>query len=373
MPRPVGRAGHDIDHLMAEPSIPDRFANLQRVRSLAPTTADLRDFVRRLVVLISMIAVVLAAGTAGLWLTTDSSVWHSFVWALDTMATTGSIQAPTDTGAQVVKVLLTLFGVGTLFYALVTVAEFFVAGHLSELLAERRMQKMIDALTDHYIICGFGRVGRQVARDMRAAGARYVVVDDNPENREIAVGVGARIIHAQPSSDEALRDAGIERARAVVACVDSDAENIFITLTARELNPEITVIARAAIEDSESKLLRAGANRVISPYKTSGTEMARLALNPQVSGVVDVSPDYRMEEISVSEGAEGEGKTLGDVRGGALIMGVRRADGTFQPLPPGELRLCAGDVIIAMGTGRTMDRLERLFHAAPSHAGAPAP
>jgi voltage-gated potassium channel len=349
----------------------DRFANLQRVKSLAPTTTDLRAFVKRLFALVAAILGVLVTGTIGLYLTTDANVWHSFVWALDTIATTGSIPAPESTGAQVVKVLLTIFGVGTLFYALVTVTEFFVAGHLGELRAERRMQKMIDALTDHFIICGFGRVGRQVARDMRAAGARYVVVDDNPENREIAVGVGARIIHARPSSDEALRDAGIERARAVVACVDSDAENIFITLTARELNPGITVIARAAVEDSESKLLRAGANRVISPYKTSGTEMARLALNPQVSGVVDVSPDYRMEEISVSEGAEGVGKTLGDVRGGALIMGVRRADGSFQPLPPAELRLCEGDVIIAMGTGRTMDRLERLFEAAHSHVTAP--
>jgi voltage-gated potassium channel len=348
----------------------DRYARLERVRTLAPTTSDLEAFVRRLVTLVAAILAVLVTGTVGLYLTTDADVWESFVWALDTIATTGSIPAPENTGAEVVKVLLTIFGVGTLFYALVTVTEFFVAGHLGELLAERRMQKMIDALTDHFIICGFGRVGRQVARDMRAAGARYVVVDDNPESREVAVGVGARIIHARPSSDEAMRDAGIERARAVVACVDSDAENIFITLTARQLNPAITVIARASVEDSESKLLRAGANRVISPYKTSGTEMARLALNPQVSGVIDVSPDYRMEEITVSAGAEGEGKTLGDVRGGALIMGVRRSDGSFQPLPAAELRLNAGDVIVAMGTGRTMDRLERLFEAAHPHVTA---
>src|SRR5205814_7013518 len=117
--------------------------------------------------------------------------------------------------------------------------------------------------------------------------------------------------------------AGIERARAVVACVDSDAENIFITLTARGLNPKIAIVARAAVEDSESKLLRAGANRVISPYKTSGTEMARLALNPQVSGVVDVAPEYRMEEIEVASGCAGEGQPIADVRGGAIIVGVR--------------------------------------------------
>jgi voltage-gated potassium channel len=318
-------------------------------------------FVRRMRTMAAGIILLLAGGTAGFVLTEHTSVWGGFQLALDTVATVGSIPSPHDTGAQIVKAILILLGVGTLFYVLVTVAEFFVAGHMGDLLAQRRTQKMIDALSDHYIICGFGRVGRQVARDLRAAGARYVIVDDNPENRDADPGVGARIMFGRPSNDAALRDAGIDRARAVIACVDSDAENIFITLTARELNPKIAIVARASVEDSESKLLRAGANRVISPYKTSGTEMARLALNPQVSGVVDVAPEYRVEEIQVMAGAGGAGQTLGDVRGGAIIMGVRRGDGTFQPLPPAELVLEPGDVIMAMGTARTMDRLERLF------------
>jgi voltage-gated potassium channel len=277
------------------------------------------------------------------------------------VATTGSIQAPTDTGGEVVKTVLTFLGVGTLFYALVTVTEFFVAGHLGDLLADRRRQKMIDALHDHFIICGFGRVGRQVARDLRAANARYVVIDPDQANIEEAQQqIGVRAIEASPSSDEALRDAGIERARAVIACVDSDAENIFIALSARGMRSDIAIVARASLEDSEGKLVRAGADRVISPYKASGTEMARLALHPQVSGSVDMAEDYRMEEIQVAEGCEGAGKALGDVRGGSLIVGLRR-DGGFQPQPPGDTILCPGDVIVAMGTPRTMDRLEKLF------------
>ena len=203
--------------------------------------------------------------------------------------------------------MLTLLGVGTLFYALVTVTEFFVGGHLAELLEERRTRKMIDSLTDHYLICGFGRVGRQVARDLRAAGAKYVVVDNNPENRDLAQGIGVRFIEGEPSEDEMLRSAGIDKARGVIACVDSDAENIFITLTARQMRPDINIVARAAVEDSEGKLRRAGADRVISPYKASGAEMARLALHPQVSGMLDVAPEYRMEEIEVSAGCEGAG------------------------------------------------------------------
>jgi voltage-gated potassium channel len=209
-------------------------------------------------------------------------------------------------------------------------------------------------------------VGRQVARDLRAAGARYVVVDEKPENRELAAGVGVRFIEGEATDDEVLRAAGIMRARGIIACVDSDADNIFITLSARELRPDVAIVARAASEDSESKLLRAGATRVISPYKTSGAEMARLALNPQVSGVVDVAPEYRMEEIEVTAGCAGEGQPIADIRGGAIIVGVRSSDGTFHPQPSAETVLQAGDVVMAMGTLRTMQRLEALF--APARA-----
>ncbi len=308
-----------------------------------------------------MIGLLLAFGTVGFVLAEDVSVWDGFTWALDTVATTGSIQAPTDTGGEIVKVLLTLLGVGTLFYALVTVTEFFVSGHLGELLAERRQRRMLEGLHDHFIICGYGRVGRQVARDLRAAGARYVVIDPLSENVEVAQDqVGVRAIHAEPSDDEALRLAGLDRARAVIACVDSDAENIFITLTARQLNPAIAIVARASVEVSEDKLKRAGADRVISPYKSSGAEMARLALHPQVSGSVDVTEDYRLEEIEVGVGCSGEGCALQDVRGGAMVIGLRR-EGGFLPQPPGDMILVPGDVIVAMGTPRTMDRLEKLF------------
>jgi voltage-gated potassium channel len=325
---------------------------------------EIRAFLRRLRTLALLIVLLIAGGTAGLALTENDSVWDAFQWSLDTIATIGSHPRPETVAGQIVKVLLTVLGVGTLLYVLVSVTEVFVAGHLTELLAERRTLKAIEATSDHYIICGFGRVGRQVARDLRAAGARYVVIDALPENRELAAGVGVRFIEGEATDDEVLRAAGIMRARGVIACVDSDADNIFITLSARELRPDIAIVARAASEDSESKLLRAGATRVISPYKTSGAEMARLALNPQVSGVVDVAPEYRMEEIEVAPGCAGEGQPIADVRGGAIIVGVRNADGSFHPQPAAETVLTAGDVVMAMGTLRTVQRLEALF--APS-------
>src|SRR5450755_4692142 len=126
---------------------------------------------------------------------------------------------------------------------------------------------MIDSLTDHHIICGFGRVGRQVARDLRAARAKYVVVDSRAENRELAEEVGVRFVEGDATNDAVLIQAGIERARSIIACADSDPENIFITLTARELRADIAIVARAALEDSEKKLKRAGVDRVSRPTR----------------------------------------------------------------------------------------------------------
>jgi voltage-gated potassium channel len=337
-----------------------------------PTHGQLTAFSRRIALLGALVAGLLALGTVGLAVAESVGPWYAFRWALDTVATVGGFPQPTTTAGQIVHVALIMLGVGTLFYALATLVEFFVAGHLGDLLAARRMQKMIDSLTDHHIICGFGRVGRQVARDLRAARAEYVVVDSSAENRHLAAGVHIRFIEGDAAEEAVLVQAGIAHARSIIACADSDANNVFITLTARELRADIPIVARAAAEDSEKKLKRAGADRVISPYKASGTEMARLALHPQLSGVVDVDVEYRMEEIEVSEGCLGVRQTVGDIRGGSMIVGLRRkAD--FQPQPPADTMLLPGDVIMAMGTPSALERLEDLLEpAGAGSAGRPA-
>jgi voltage-gated potassium channel len=324
------------------------------------THGQLAMFARRMALLGAMVAALLALGTIGLAVTESVGPWYAFRWSLDTIATVGGFRQPHTTAGQIVDVGLIVLGVGTLFYALATVVDFFVAGHLGDLLAARRMQKMIDSLSDHHIICGYGRVGRQVARDLRAARAEYVVVDSDADNRHVADAADVRFIAGDGADEAVLLQAGIERARSIIACADSDANNVFITLTARELRADIPIVARAAVEDSEKKLKRAGADRVISPYKASGTEMARLALHPQLSGVVDVDVEYRMEEIVVSEGCEGVRQTVGAIRGGSMIVGLRRQS-DFQPQPPAETTLLPGDVIVAMGTPGTLERLEDLF------------
>ncbi len=267
------------------------------------------------------------------------------------------------------KVVLIVLGVGTLFYALVATTEFFVAGHVTGLLRAYRRERVINAHTDHYLICGFGRVGQQVARNLRAAGASFVVIDSNPDSLQVAEDAGLPYVEGEASDEAVLREAGIERAHALIACVDSDADNIFITLTARELRPDLTIVARSGRDESEAKLRRAGADRVISPYKSSGSDMARLALHPQVADLVDVAPEYRLEEIEVSATCAGIGRALADLSGSTVVAAVRRADGRLVPQPPGDLVLEAGDTLIASGTADAMDRLDALFAPKESSRG----
>jgi voltage-gated potassium channel len=329
-------------------------------RASTVTQRQLTLFGRRIAFFAGIALILLLLGALGLSLSEKVSYWYAFRWALDTAATVGGFPQPHTTAGEIVQVALVILGVGTLFYALAIVAELFVAGHLADLLKLRRTQRMIDSLTDHHIICGFGRVGRQVARDLQAASADYVVVDADPENRQLAEGLGISFIEGDAADDSVLAAAGIERARSIVVCADSDANNVFITLTAREMRSDVAIVARAGREDTEKKLKRAGADRVISPYKSSGTEMARLALHRQLSGVVDVDAQYRMEEIEMASSCEALGKTLGDIRGGSMIVGLRRG-AEFQPQPPADLALRPGDVIVAIGPPPALQRLEALL------------
>jgi voltage-gated potassium channel len=314
-------------------------------------------YVRRLLVVGAGVLALLLLGAAGLAISEGVGYWYAFQWALDTAATVGGFPQPKSTFGQIVEVALVLIGIGTLFYALAIVADLFVAGHLSALLASRRKQRMIDSLSHHHIICGFGRVGQQVARDLAESNADCVVIDTEARYREHAEGLGLIFIEGDATDDGVLLEAGVMRASSIVACADSDANNVFITLTARELRGDIRIVSRAAVEDTEKKLRRAGADRVISPYKSSGTEMARLALHGQVSNIVDVDADYRIEEIEVSDAQSATEPTIGQISEGLMFVGLRR-EGGFEPRPAPETALLARDVIVALGTPPALERLE---------------
>ncbi|MBO0768868.1 MAG: TrkA family potassium uptake protein [Solirubrobacterales bacterium] len=288
------------------------------------------------------------------------TVWYGFIWTLDIVTTLGTIQEPRDVIGRLIVIVLQLLGVGTLFFGFAVIGEFFLSGRLTQVLSVRRTQRMIDSLSNHFIVCGYGRVGRQVARDLHARQFRVVVIETNPENEEAARADGHIWLQGQASDDGVLQQAGVARAAAIIACVDSDAENVFTTLSARQLNRGITIVARASREDSEKKLLQAGADRVISPYKTTGSEMARIALHPQVDSAVDLS-GRRVEQIEVSPGCQGSGRRVADVRGETVIVALRHPDGSFETQPSPEAVVSPGDRLIALGTSDALEQLENKF------------
>lgn len=239
---------------------------------------ELGHFLKRLFLVALFLTALLFAGAAGFAGWEGTSYWTGIQRAFTTISTLGTMGEPKTVGGQITEVAVVTLGVGTLFYLLGTVSELLVTGHLTGLLGAYRMQRRIAELHDHYLICGFGRVGQRVAQRLMDAGVDLVVIDANPSVREEMEEMGVLHVDGHASDDDVLCEAGIERARAVVACVDSDAENIFVTITARALRPDIEIVARAAEEPTEKKLIRAGANDVISPYKASGDAMAQLAL-----------------------------------------------------------------------------------------------
>ena len=319
-----------------------------------------RQFARRLLALLGAVAILTFCAALSFSLVEHVSLAFGLVWTLDTVTTLGSVHEPRDAGGRVIVAVLELLGIGSLAYGFATVAEFFVSGHLSGVLEVRRMRRMIDSYSDHYIVCGYGRVGRQVALDLRRRKRSVVVIEESDAGREIADADGMTWLQGNASDDELLLQAGIARAAAIVSCVDSDAENTFVTLSARQLRADITIVSRSSREDADKKLLRAGANRVVSPYKTTGAEMARIAVHPQINMISELA-GYRVEQIEVAANCPGAGRSVADVRGSSVIIALDRASGEFEPQPSPSAIVNPGDRVLALGTPEALDALENTF------------
>jgi voltage-gated potassium channel len=236
--------------------------------------------------------------------------------------------------------------------------------------ADRRRRRGIEALRDHYIICGFGRVGRRVAEEFRHEGAQYVVLDFSPEAKEAAAEAGVLFVEGNGTDDDDLREAGLERAHGLIAASDDDADNLYITLSARSVKDDLFIVARASNEDAAKKLRLAGADRIVQPYQAAGRVMANLILRPQVTAFVDVvttasGNDLRFEEIEVTTASGQGGKSIRDLdirkETGALVVALRKRDGTFDTTPTPEAVLDIGDVLIAAGTEEELRALETIF------------
>ena len=322
---------------------------------------------RRIRLALVALGLVLLAGTVG-YAVMGFSVLDALYQTVTTVTTVGFREVrPLTPAGQVFTIALILVGVGTALYAFGVLLEALLEGHLRDHLEGRRMARDIDRMTDHVIICGWGRVGRAGAEYLRATGRSIVVVDRDPVRLE---GVEYARVLGDVTDDQTLTAAGIAHAHALIAALDTDADNVYVTLSARALRPDLVIIARARNEASKSKLVRAGADRVVNPQLLGGRRMAAFALQPHVAEFLDVvmhdeSLDYRMEQVEITPGSRLAEQNLGDAalerNTGVQLLAIRPGvRNSFLANPAPATRLQSGAILIVVGTSSQLAALRKL-------------
>ncbi|MFZ3063082.1 MAG: potassium channel protein [Actinomycetota bacterium] len=310
-------------------------------------------------------------GTLGYILIEGWSPLDALYMTVTTITTVGFREVkPLSDAGRVYTILLVLLGVTTAGYALGSLIAVIVEGYLADLIGGRRMKKRIEMLKDHYIIAGFGRVGQQIAREFKKASASFVVLDSNPAVKDRMDAEDVVYIQGDASDEAVLKKARIDKAKGLITAVDSDADNVYVVLTARVLRPDLFIIARANLEGSEDKLKRAGADRVISPYSLGGRRMASMLLKPVVGDFLDTvmhgeKLEYQLEEIKVGKDSPLRNLTIRECnireRCGATILSIKRKSGRFDTDMTPETIIEEGDELVVIGTREQLEKLEQLI------------
>lgn len=311
------------------------------------------------------------AGTLGYWLLFDFGLLDAAYQTITTITTVGFREVePLSSAGKVFTIFVILFGAGTALYTFGATFEMLLEGDLSRSRRRRRMDHEIDRLSDHVIVCGWGRVGKAIAANATKNGMPIVIVDSAAERLR---DTDVPHIVGDATDDAVLLQAGLERARALIAAIDTDADNLYVTLSGRSLRPDLFIIARARDESSDAKLRRAGADRVVNPQAIGGARMAAFAAQPHVAEFLDVmmhqgDVEFRLEEVVIEESSPLAGVALDSAsirdRTGALILALRNGDGVFARNPPAGTRLQRGHVLIAMGTPGELAALSALAKGA---------
>ena len=315
----------------------------------------------------ALLLAVLVIGTVG-YLVLGLSLLDAVYQTVTTISTVGFRELPEEpsTAFQLFTMALILTGVGTALYTATVLLESVVEGRLSDRIGRRRMQRTIDDLSGHVVVCGWGRVGRAVEQHLRGAGADVVVVESDPERCDRILGLK---VCGDATDDDVMTLAGIERAATLVTAVDADADNLFVALSARARCPELFIVSRVRDEANEAKLRQAGANRIVNPQQIGGGRMASLARSPNVADFLDVvmhdgSLEFRLEDVAVPSGSPLVGRTLREAQvrdtTGALVLAIRAGGGDFTTNPGPDTVVREGDVLIAVGTGTQLDGLRSL-------------
>jgi voltage-gated potassium channel len=288
----------------------------------------------------------------------------SLYMTVGTLTTVGLEEArPLDSSGELITVSLMVSGVSLVVITLSLVALAIAEGGLGEMGRRRRMHRRIGVLKDHYIVCAYGRVGRTVARELEAEGVEFVVIDKLEELEDQMIADGVHYLIGDPTQESALRAVGIERARGLVCAVDDDADNVYITLAARAINPKLLICARASEPTAAERMYRAGADRVVSPYVTSGRHMALQVLRPRVLDYFEVGErdggGFRVDEIEVKQGSDLVSRSIAEVCATAICLAVRRGSGEMLANPDPELKLAAGDVVVVLGEKEALRLVEQ--------------
>lgn len=326
---------------------------------------------RRLAIVLGAIALMLTVGTAGFVLISHYPVFDAFYMSLLTITTVGYAEIhPLDHYGRIFNSFLIFFGVSVMFLAVGAITQTIIELELNQFFAKRRVRRMIDNLNDHFIICGFGRVGRGAANELQRAGVPFLVIDNHDDKVERAMKSGMLAVLGDASRDENLRDLGISRAKGLIAALSSDADNLFLILSAKGLNPNLIISARVSEEGSEQKFKRAGADAVFAPYDITGTRLAQAILRPHVSTFLDFTTmgmgiNVSIEQVRVDEGCEYVSKSLGQIKlrseMGVIVLAIRKAAGTMLFNPDADALISAGDYLIAMGDAKQLRKLEKML------------
>lgn len=312
------------------------------------------------------------AGTLWYWLVEKWSFLDSAYMTMITLSTVGYSEVqPLEQRSRLFTMGLILMGLITIGYIVNRFTEALIQGYFQEGIKIRQENILIESLNEHYIVCGFGRTGRHVAHEFAAENIPFVIIDDNLEEVEEIKELGYIVIPGDATLDESLIRAKINQAVCLVTALPSDAENLYTVLSAKTLNPKIRAIARASNEEAVKKLQRAGADAVISPYITGGRRLAAAALRPQVMDFVDgilsgSERSYYLEEFRInSEICPFVGKTLREAslrsQSGALVLAIRRFDGSLIAGPTGDTLIIEGDALICMGTAQQLRELNQIL------------
>jgi len=306
-----------------------------------------------------LLAIVIVVGVTGYKLINGWDLLDSFYMVIITISTVGYTEVhPQGAAGRLFTSGLIVVGVGTMLYGFGVFAETLADNAFGRYRRERQLQRELNQLRDHFIICGYGRIGTQVVAEFEDHKVSYVVIDQTEEALERIRAEGRLHIEGDASKEEILKQAGIERARGLISAVDSDERAVYIVLAARALNPNLYIVARAGRPDSIRRLELAGATRTISPYVMAGHRMADLAIRPAMVDVLDslhhAETGIGVEEMVVSPGTPAVGKTLDEIGlfgpDTARVLALRRRDGTLHVNPNGSQRLEDGDLVIALGT-----------------------